>query len=354
MVSCGLDRNFASTLMNEKWGSTWMANYVDDNGNPKELRPYSQDFIDMCVESRKVYKELETSPTDDIFNKTGSSGYFPNLFSGNFTAGNNAFIVNSGTSKVISKLGDGSDGFEILGYDITKIGDALNTTLTDFLDAQKLTDNAEIQQKLEAAGLTSDMTLETMAQTLGIPIPSENSQGFINDLLTGLGISTETKDLFKPLTDLLGTVNVGADMTADTKNGQYKAGKTQTGGWKVIVNDTVTYEDEQQQSHIVDGTVSAQDVSLPEIPSFKTDYAEVKRLAVTDLSAVKARVQDLEADVANFKRFISISGNVAQMTITNGTLGSSAQSDVVILGQRVRIYTVEDTTGNVHHVFGFT
>ena len=43
-----------------------------------------------------------------------------------------------------------------------------------------------------------------------------------------------------------------------------------------------------------------------------------------------------------------------ELRATNARLGNSSGGVVYIYGQQVRVYTVEDTSGNTHHVFGYT
>ena len=73
------------------------------------------------------------------------------------------------------------------------------------------------------------------------------------------------------------------------------------GSWKVFLNDTVTYQDEQGATQTADGFVSANDFHIREIPSFKTklivaDQIIANKASISQLNAQKARIDELESD----------------------------------------------------------
>ena len=85
-----------------------------------------------------------------------------------------------------------------------------------------------------------------------------------------------------------GEVLVGIDTT------------TQDDIWRVKLNTPVQYKDEDGVTHIADGFVSASDINLPSIPSFKTKFI------VTDvLIAGKVNAVDIEADIAYLRQINS-------------------------------------------------
>ena len=67
-------------------------------------------------------------------------------------------------------------------------------------------------------------------------------------------------------------------------------------------------------------------------------------VTVSDLNATDARIDNL------------LNGTTTATTIkaTNTYLGSGSGGNVHIYGQTVRVYSVVDTAGNTHHVFGYT
>ena len=65
----------------------------------------------------------------------------------------------------------------------------------------------------------------------------------------------------------------------------------------VVINDTVTYVDSQGQTQTQSGFITVQDIQLSEIPSFKTDYAQIKKLVVEDLKVEGiAYINNLQAN----------------------------------------------------------
>lgn len=65
----------------------------------------------------------------------------------------------------------------------------------------------------------------------------------------------------------------------------------------VIINDTVTYVDSQGQTQTQSGFITVRDIQLNDIPSFKTDYAQIKKLVVEDLKVEGiAYINNLQAN----------------------------------------------------------
>lgn len=96
----------------------------------------------------------------------------------------------------------------------------------------------------------------------------------------------------------------------DGDAGKAKVGKKQNDAWEVLLNETITYEDESGVTHTEPGFVVCNDVNIPSIPSFKTRLAIVdtliaNRATIANLNAVRARVTTLEADAITVNNLYS-------------------------------------------------
>ena len=102
----------------------------------------------------------------------------------------------------------------------------------------------------------------------------------------------------------LGSVVAGSlspKVLFDGLAGKAKVGKKQNDAWEVLLNETITYEDDQGVTHTEPGFVVCNDINFPSIPSFKTKLAIVDTLiankaTIGELNAAKARITTLEAD----------------------------------------------------------
>ena len=101
----------------------------------------------------------------------------------------------------------------------------------------------------------------------------------------------------------------------DGDAGKAKVGKKQNDAWEVLLNETITYEDESGVTHTEPGFVVCNDINIPSIPSFKTRLAIVdtliaNRATIANLNAVRARVTTLEADAITVNNLYS---SIAQL-----------------------------------------
>lgn len=106
--------------------------------------------------------------------------------------------------------------------------------------------------------------------------------------------------------------------TTGTNGGQSKYGRDSNNGWRIKVNDKVTYTDQSGTTHTLEpGFVTAEDFQLfknnvSQIPSFRTelaiiDTALINVAHISDLTAIRAFIQDLTSDTARVSH-ISVGG----------------------------------------------
>ena len=104
-------------------------------------------------------------------------------------------------------------------------------------------------------------------------------------------------------------------------------GKKQDGSWFIKLNDTVTYTDKDGNVRTASGFITADDINVPEIPSFKT------KLAVMDeLIAARATIGELTAyQLAVNTKF----NDVERDLIDKGASIAKINSDITIIGSEL-------------------
>lgn len=95
----------------------------------------------------------------------------------------------------------------------------------------------------------------------------------------------------------------------DGENGTAQIGKDQNNAWRIKLNDTITYQDEDGQWVTASGFVTAEDFHLREVPSFKTKLAVIDTLFVgvvytNELEAVEAKIDHITADTVQAGSFV--------------------------------------------------
>lgn len=109
----------------------------------------------------------------------------------------------------------------------------------------------------------------------------------------------------------------------DGDAGKAKVGKKQNDAWEVLLNETITYEDDQGVTHTEPGFVVCNDVNIPSIPSFKTKLAIVDTLiantaTIGQLNAANARIATLEADSITTHNLKTSIANITSGLVVNG------------------------------------
>lgn len=104
-------------------------------------------------------------------------------------------------------------------------------------------------------------------------------------------------------------------------------GRKQDGSWFIKLNDTVTYTDKDGKVRTASGFITADDINVPEIPSFKT------KLAVMDeLIAARATIGELTTyQLAVNTKFNDVERNL----IDQGASISKINSDITIIGSEL-------------------
>lgn len=108
----------------------------------------------------------------------------------------------------------------------------------------------------------------------------------------------------------------------DGDAGKAKVGKKQNDAWEVLLNETITYEDDQGVIHTEPGFVVCNDINIPSIPSFKTKLAIVDTLiansaTIGELNAAKARIATLEADAITTRNLRASIANIPNLAAQN-------------------------------------
>lgn len=124
----------------------------------------------------------------------------------------------------------------------------------------------------------------------------------------------------------LGSVVAGSlapKVLLDGDAGKAKVGKKQNDAWEVLLNETITYEDESGVTHTEPGFVVCNDVNIPSIPSFKTKLAIVDTLiantaTIGQLNAANARIATLEADSITTHNLKTSIANITSGLVVNG------------------------------------
>ena len=123
----------------------------------------------------------------------------------------------------------------------------------------------------------------------------------------------------------LGSVIAGSlasKLFLDGLNGKAKVGKKQNNAWEVLLNETITYEDDQGVIHTEPGFVVCNDINIPSIPSFKTKLAIVDTLiansaTIGQLNAANARIATLEADAITARNLRASIANIPNLAAQN-------------------------------------
>lgn len=188
------------------------------------------------------------------------------------------------------------------------------------------TEEAQLNLWDKAVELVSDA-----APTLGLT----GEDGGIGNILTKTGLdgtgdfATVITDGLTSLTSYLSPSSVITDPDNPTKTveidgdkGTENLGPVSGGQWKVKLNNTVTYYDESGHSHTLDGFVSADDFSIPNINSFKTKLAVIDQLiadraTIGELDAAIARIEDLETTRLKTADLASTIATISTLSVNN-------------------------------------
>lgn len=126
----------------------------------------------------------------------------------------------------------------------------------------------------------------------------------------------------------LGSVVAGSfspKVLFDGLAGKAKVGKKQNDAWEVLLNETITYEDDQGVTHTEPGFVVCNDINVPSIPSFKTKLAIVDTLiankaTIGELNAAKARITTLETDAITTNNLAASIARISNLSAQNVTV----------------------------------
>lgn len=135
-------------------------------------------------------------------------------------------------------------------------------------------------------------------------------------------------------------------------------------GSKLKVNaDAITAEVQRATSE--EGTLSTRITQTAEAITLKVSKGDVATQLAVEAGNVSITGGNLTIDgyvtasqlsTTNARITNLLNGTTVadELRATSARLGNSSGGVVYIYGQQVRVYTVEDTSGNTHHVFGYT
>lgn len=86
----------------------------------------------------------------------------------------------------------------------------------------------------------------------------------------------------------------------------------------VVINDTVSYVDNEGNTQTQSGFITVQDIQLNDIPSFKTDYAKIRKLVVDELEAQNAYINNLRSNtIYADTRVTAYNGRFTHIQVSN-------------------------------------
>ena len=223
---------------------------------------------------------------------------------------------------------------------------------------EKKNQSGEIQKEEASVSLWDDSVRQLLSPEPTINLFGED--GAVNNIVSKLGLDgsgesttinldglTSAVKLFNPGSVVTDPSHPKNTIDLDGNAGTGKVGKSADGTtWKVKLNDTVSYTDEGGTLRSLDGFVSAEDFSIPNVPSFKTklivtDELIADRATIAALEAAEARIETLEAD--------AITANTLQSAIAAinilGVNGIDLSDVFLYQGEYINLSTKEIVTG---------
>lgn len=202
---------------------------------------------------------------------------------------------------------------------------------------------------VEAGRITSEITRATTAEgTLSSRITQTDTaiQTEVTRATTAEG--TLTTNLATESSRITQTANaISAEVTRATNAEDLLSGRI------TVASDKVSLVvKENAGEYVVDAAsivlgINAQTGSYVEISASKIDLDGY--VTASQLNVQKARIDNLLSGTTEADEL-----RTSSLRASNARLGSSSGGNVTIYGQTVRVYSVVDTSGNTHHVFGYT
>lgn len=173
-------------------------------------------------------------------------------------------------------------------------------------------------------------------------------------------INPETGEVKVEIFPDLGTVGAGyayefnedGTIKIDPATGEPVVLKDQDGHpvWAISLNDPITYYDEQGNPHTIpSGVMVANDLSLPNIPSFKTEMAAIHTLIAAN--ATIAQLRAITADIGNYDDVSDADFNTLFEVDYHYT---DSSGNVVLPFSTKKSYQVGDRVGYNNKIYQFT
>lgn len=252
-------------------------------------------------------------------------------------------------SRVASIMVDGSGIYQRV---VKTEGDMVTAQSAITLNENAIT--AEVQRALGAEGtLSSAITVEAGRITSEIT-RATNAEGTLSSRITQTDTAIQTE--VTRATTAEGGLSSRITQTADAISAEVTratSAENSLSGRITVASDKVSLVvKENAGEYVVDAAsivlgINAQTGSYVEISASKIDLDGY--VTATELNAQKARIDNLVSGTTEASEL-----RASSLRATTARLATSSSGTVYIYGQQVRVYSVVDTSGNTHHVFGYT
>lgn len=253
--------------------------------------------------------------------------------------GSGKFTINQPpVGPVADKFLQTGDATSSLIYDATMQSLELKMKYKDTLLGMDLPTAVQLKADYNSA----DMLFKRMVdQKEKVAAKIEGVTGTVSNIVTKLGLDgngEQTTMLMNGLESMIKLFNPSSFATDPSNpletiqmngsSGVGRVGKDNNGGWEVTLNNTITYTDIDGNPQTIKGAVSAKDISIPEIGSFKTQFAVVDNLVaqkatIVQLNATKAEIEEVVATKLTATEFTgdNIVGKITSShTLVAGTI----------------------------------
>lgn len=324
--SIGVSLNKAEVITNDRFGSSWLANIVDDNGNPKG--PYNPELVKMAKNARDAFRGVNPDPTAQMLGTSTFAQLAGDLLGDSLSIGIDDLIVDPENLKFTVFGGKASidgnantvefDDMRILRKVTKPDGSSVSfglydeDNLTAGVMVEKLS-NGVTKTKISSdwLDLDSDQTIIKVKNFIGNVTGVTESNW---DSYNGVSLSTISgSTLWANRNDITGVVGEfdvvgeGANRRIVVKSG---------GGLRVRKNNTEfgLYDEDNLTAGVMVDKINNGETTV-KIQASKVDlgaYATVERLEATELD-----VQNLTSGITKAASLSSVNLSVDKATIDN-------------------------------------
>jgi phage minor structural protein len=252
-------------------------------------------------------------------------------------------------SRVASIMVDGTGIYQRV---VKTEGDMVTAQTAITANENAITLEAQRAQDAEG-GLSSRITVEAGRITSEVT-RATTAEGTLSSRITQTDTAIQTE--VTRATTAEGSLSSRITQTADAISAEVTRATDAEGllsGRITVASDKVSLVvKENQGEYVVDSAsivagINSQTGSYVEI---KAKYIDLDGyVTATELNAQKARIDNLLSGTTEASEL-----RASSLRASNARLGSSSGGNVTIYGQTVRVYSVVDTSGNTHHVFGYS